>query len=155
MRALKTFAMLELEAARDRQSKPHHEQHDARERERREAIEGVLEAHVGAAIEQDLHDLEVPVVAGVEERRRAVAELGVDVDPLVEELFHRRGVSLAGRVLELLRLGRRRCLREREDGGERDQKFHDVSLMTPDASRRIRPSGNSTGTAQVALSATV
>ncbi len=100
-----------------------------REHQRREPVERVLDGHVGAAIEQDLDDLEMSMVARVEERRRVVAELRVDVDPFVEERLHGRGVPLARRVLQLFRFGQRRRLREQERGGQSDEWSHGVGLM--------------------------
>ena len=96
-----------------------------REHQRREAVERVLDVQVGTVVEQHLHDLEMAVVAGVEQGRGVVAELRVDVDPFVEQRLHRRGVPFARGVLELLGLGRRRRLRERQRrGGEQNQRVH-------------------------------
>ena len=67
-------------------------------------VERVLDVDVGAAIEQQLHDVEMAAVARERERRRAVAKLRVDVDALVEQLLDGRGVPLACRVGQRLGL---------------------------------------------------
>src|SRR5262249_58798992 len=101
-----------------------------REHERREAVERVLDREIRALVEQDLDDVDVAGVAGVENGGGVVAELRIDVDPLVEQRLHHGGVALAGGVLELLGLRGRRRLPERErGGGDENDRLHGVLYL--------------------------
>ena len=68
---------------------------------RRRAVEGVFDVHVGAALDEELDDLGVAALGGLEERGRAVAELGVDVRAFVEHRLDLGGVALARGLVEL------------------------------------------------------
>lgn len=94
------------------------------EHQRREAVEGVLDREIRTLVEQHLDDLDMAVIAREGQRRRVVAEPGVDVDAFVEQLPHRRGVTLAGGILQLLGTGRRRGLGKRDDRGKSHDPRH-------------------------------
>jgi hypothetical protein len=100
-----------------------------RPRHRGRAVEGVLEVHVGAALDEEFDDLGVAALGGLEERGRAVAELGVHVRPAVEHRLDLGHVALARGLVELfverlLRVLRRRPRREREQ----EQRRQGVAL---------------------------
>ena len=114
-------------------------------------VEGVLRVDVGAAGDQQLDDLEVPLVGGERQRRRAVARLRVDVGPLVERRRDARGVPGARRGPELLCGGSARAPVERWMPGwraprhqrqrqqeDRDRQRHQDSSRRDSTPRRAR-----------------
>src|SRR6185436_21068315 len=102
-----------------------------REHERGKTVEGVLDGHVRSSVEQYLHDIDMTVIAGIEQCRRTVAELRVHVDAFVEQLLHRCGISRPCRVPELLGLGLRWRLAERDRGHEGEKQLHMRSSLFP------------------------
>src|SRR5207342_2927477 len=72
------------------------------EHERREAVEGVFDCEIRSLVEQHSDDLEMAVIARIEQRCRVVAELRINVDTVVEQFGDGRSVSFACGVLQLL-----------------------------------------------------
>src|SRR5262245_22397860 len=113
-------------------------------------VKGVLDVDVGAAIEQQLDDVQVTAIAGKRQGRPVVAKPGVDVHSLVQELPNSGCVSLTGRLQERVGLLRvrtslgRRCtgsgrslwarLRRR---GARRQKHDDHAPENPPGAKML------------------
>ena len=81
-------------------------------------VEGVLAVDVGAAVEQERHELQVAAVGRERERGAVVAEAGVHGHALVEERLHRGRSALRTALAGVLPLAGGRGRRVGEHGGE-------------------------------------
>jgi len=96
------------------------------------AVERVFRVHVGAALDEEPHHVEAPLVGGEEQRGRAVARPGVDVHAGVEERRDLGAIAAARGVPQRLRLGGRLLRGQGECGDERPNEGCDrhVHILT-------------------------